>query len=130
MSQIVKQYSEAFKRHVVQEYEQGASMEHLRVKYGIGGKTTIQRWIRRYGREGFRHQVIRIQTAEEADQVQRLQQEIRQLREALAQTTLEKIAAEKTLALYQEAFGSELVKKNEATSSRSSTRKLTPKDIL
>ena len=129
MSQVVKQYSEAFKRHVVQEYEQGASIEHLRAKYGVGGKTTIQRWIRQYGREGLRHQVIRIQTPEEADLMPRLRQEIRQLQEALAQTTLEKIAAEKKLALYQETFGSELVKKNAPTSSTPSTRTPTAGDI-
>ncbi len=122
MSQNVKRYSEPFKRHVVREYEDGATIEALRRKYGIGGGSTIQGWVKKYGREGLRHQVMRIQTAEEADQVQRLQQQIRELREALAQVTLEKMAAEKTLALYQEAFGTDLVKKNGPGSSMSSTK--------
>ena len=121
MSKTIKRYSEAFKRHVVQEYEDGASIEALRRKYGIGGHCTIQQWIETYGREGLRHQVMRIQTVEEADQVRNLQQEIRRLQEALAQTMLEKIAAEKTLALYQEAFGADLAKKNAPGSSMPST---------
>ena len=106
MSKTIKRYSEAFKRHVVQEYEDGASIEALR---------------RKYGRDGLRHRVMRIQTVEEADQVRNLQQEIRRLQEALAQTMLEKIAAEKTLALYQEAFGTNLAKKNAPGSSMPST---------
>ncbi len=121
MSKTIKRYSEAFKRQVVQEYEAGATIEALRRKYGIGGGSTIQQWIRRYGREGLRHQVMRIQTAEEADQVQLLQREIQRLQEALVQMTLEKIAAEQTLALYQEAFGTDLVKKNAPASSTPST---------
>ena len=121
MSQTVKRYSEAFKRHVVREYEDGATIEELRRKYGIGGGSTIQQWIRKYGRDGLRHRVMRIQTAEEADQVQNLQQEIARLQEALAQTMVEKMALEKTLALYQEAFGTNLAKKNAPGSSMPST---------
>ena len=128
MSRNVKRYSEAFKRQVVHEYEQGATIQHLRAKYGIGGGRTIQRWIRAYGREGLRHQVIRIQTAEEADQVKRLHQEIHRLREALAQTLLEKLATEHTLALYQETYGTTLAKKNAPASSTPSTGKSKSKD--
>ena len=128
MSQIVKRYSEAFKRQVVREYEDGATIEALRRKYGIGGSHTIQRWIRMYGRDGLRHRVMRIQTPEEADQVRKLQQEIHRLQEALAQTMLEKIALEKTLALYQETFGTDLAKKNAPSSLTPSTRKPASKD--
>ena len=128
MSQTVKRYSEAFKRHVVREYEDGATIEELRRKYGIGGGSTIQQWIRKYGREGLRHRVMRIQTAEEADQVPKLQQEIARLQEALAQTLMEKMALEKTLALYQKAFGTDLAKKNAPGSSMPSTMRPTNGD--
>ncbi len=89
----------------------GPPSKELRCKYGIGGGSTIQQWIRTYGQDGLRHRVMRIQTVEEVDQVRNLQQEIARLQEALAQTLLEKIALEKTLALYQETFGTELAKK-------------------
>lgn len=96
----VKRYSESFKRQVVREYEEGATIGALRRKYGIGGANTIQRWVRTYGREGLRHQVVRVQTAAEADQGCRLQRQIQQLLKALAQTLLDKLAAGQALALY------------------------------
>ena len=129
MDKSIKRYSEAFKRFVVREYEAGtASIGQLRAQYGIGGNSTIQGWIRTYGRAGLRHQVLRIQTPEEADQRQVLRREVQRLREALAQTLLDKLAAEQCLALYQEAFGTELAKKNGATSSKPSTTPPTRKD--
>ena len=128
MSKTFKRYSKAFKRQVVREYEAGATIQELRRKYGIGGGSTIQQWIRTYGREGLRHRVMRIQSPEEADQVRLLQQEISRLQEALAQTMVEKIALEKTLALYQESFGTDLAKKNAPRSSMTPTTKPTNKD--
>ena len=128
MSKIIKRYSEAFKRQVVREYEDGATITALRRKYGIKGACTIQRWIRIYGQDGLRHHLMHIQSPEEADQVRKLQQEIQRLQEALAQTMLEKIAAEKTLALYQETFGTDLAKKNGPGSSMPSTKKPAGKD--
>ena len=44
-------YSEAFKRQVVMELEQGLSTKAtLRRKYGIAGNSCIPRWCRRYGK--------------------------------------------------------------------------------
>ncbi len=129
MSKTVKRYSEAFKRHVVREYEDGATVEALRRKYGIGGGSTIQQWIRKYGRDGLRHRVVRIQTAEEADQVRHLQQELRRVQEALGRVVVEKLALEETLALYQETYGPDLVKKNALNSSTPSTRQPEGKDL-
>ena len=129
MSKTVKRYSEAFKRHVVREYEDGATVEALRRKYGIGGGSTIQQWIRKYGRDGLRHRVVRIQTAEEANQVRHLQQELRRVQEALGRVVVEKLALEETLALYQDTYGSDLVKKNAPSSSKPSTRQPKDKDL-
>ena len=129
MSETVKRYSEAFKRHVVREYEEGATILDLRRKYGIGGGSTIQQWIRKYGRDGLRHQIVRIQTAEEANQVRYLQQELRRVQEALGRVVVEKLALEETLALYQDTYGSDLVKKNAPNSSKPSTRQPKDKDL-
>ncbi len=46
-------YSEAFKLQVVSEYESGnTSITALQLKYSIGGNTTINKWIKRYGKDG------------------------------------------------------------------------------
>lgn len=46
-----KRYSEAFKRQVVREFEQGGlNKDQLQVKYGIGGNSRILTWCRKYGK--------------------------------------------------------------------------------
>jgi transposase-like protein len=44
----MSKYTESFKRKVVLAYEKGASIDSLRKTYGIGGKSTIQRWVEIY----------------------------------------------------------------------------------
>ena len=70
--QQLRVYSEAFKRMVVQEYEQGASVTALRRRYGIGGWRTIKRWVQKYGRQPYRTETVYIHTAEDLDHVRHL----------------------------------------------------------
>jgi transposase-like protein len=72
MTRKIKGYSEAFKRQVVAEYEAGNNISVLAKKYGITGGVTIKYWIKKYAKEGFRHELVRIQTAEEANRVKEL----------------------------------------------------------
>ena len=75
MTTKYKRYSEAFRRMVVREYESGISISTLQKKFGIGGMTTISRWIDRYGKVGVRAKLVRIQTSEEANRVDELESE-------------------------------------------------------
>jgi transposase-like protein len=44
-------YSESFKRQIVREYEQGLlNKNQLQKKYGIGGKSRLLDWCRKYGK--------------------------------------------------------------------------------
>ena len=44
-------YSEAFKRTVVSEYERGIlNKAQVKAKYGIGGKSRVLDWCRKYGK--------------------------------------------------------------------------------
>jgi len=72
----IKRYSESFKCQVVAEYEAGSSLPALAKKYGITGGPTIKLWIKKYAREGFRHELVRIQAAEEANRVKELEQQV------------------------------------------------------
>jgi transposase len=46
-----RKYSEAFKRQVVKEFEQGVlNKDQLQLKYDIGGNSRILTWCRKYGR--------------------------------------------------------------------------------
>jgi len=110
---VIKRYSEAFKRQVVKEYEGGVSCAQLKAKYGIGGSSTVSEWVKKYSHEGLKHKVILVQETAEQDQVKALKAQVRALKEAVAQLSLEKMAAEKTLEVYQEEYGDLLAKKND-----------------
>ena len=120
--QTVKRYSEAFKRQVVSEYEGGASMSDLQKKYGITGGMTIKRWIEKYAKEGFRHELITIQTAEEANRVRELEAQVQELEQALGKITLEKLKLESILEELAETYDME-VKKNAVRSSQDLSKK-------
>lgn len=124
----IKRYSESFKIQVVREYEAGSDIPELRKKYGIAAYTTIKRWINKYGKEGLRHKLIRIQTAEEVNRIKELETEVKELKEALVKVSLEKLALESTLEVLQEAgIVTEEVKKNAVASSNGSGKKLASK---
>jgi transposase len=48
---VPSNYSEAFKRIVIAEYESGLSSKAtLKRKYGIAGNSCIPRWLKKYGK--------------------------------------------------------------------------------
>lgn len=116
MTKQVKRYSEAFKLQVVSEYEAGSNISDLQKKYGITGGSTIRRWIKKYAKEGFRHELVRIQTAQEAGRVKELEKQVQELEQVLGKVTLEKLKLESILEELEEAYGVE-VKKNAMRSS-------------
>ncbi len=86
---IYKKYSQAFKHQVVQEYESGASIYQLMQKYGIGSHLTIQRWVEKYSREGYRTETVIIQNREDQLEVKAMKQRVSQLEQAVAELVLE-----------------------------------------
>ena len=107
----VIRYSEAFKRQVVREYESGTSASRLRAKYGIKGGSTITTWVKQYGREGSRYEMIVIQKPEERNEVKALKKRVQELESALAQTMLDKLMLESLVEVIEEEEGIK-VKKN------------------
>lgn len=119
----VKRYSLALKQQVVREYETGASAYSLSHKYGIGSLTTVKRWVKKYGRSGFRSETVVIQTVEDQNQFKEMADRITQLEKALAQAVLDKQMLEATLHVASQELGQDLKKnfgkKSSATSERS-----------
>lgn len=122
MTEKVKRYSEAFRRQVVSEYEAGENIPSLQKKYGIAGFDTIRGWIEKYGRQGLRFEMVRIQTAEEASRVRELEKRVKELEQALGKVMLEKLKLETTLEVLEEEYG-DAAKKNVPASSNNSTTK-------
>jgi transposase len=93
-------YSEAFKRRVVSEIERGLLTEtSARGKYGIGGKMTVGRWRRKYGKRARVGGKMKDQLSKEA-----MQERIRLLEEALADEKLKRMAAEKVIEIAEREF--------------------------
>jgi len=107
----IKRYSEAFRKTVVKEYEAGETIDGLRRRYGIGGGSTIQHWIKKYGVAGLRHEVVIMQRAEEQRREKELEARVKELEAALAQLTLDKLMLETTLEVASELYGEDIKKK-------------------
>jgi transposase-like protein len=107
---------------VVAEYEAGSAITDLKKKYGIGGHTTIQRWIEKYAHSSLRHHLVRIQSAEEVDRIRELETRVRELEQALGKITLEKLALESSLEVLKERTGVD-AQKNAVRSSNVSSKK-------
>jgi transposase-like protein len=107
----VKRYSEAFKQQVVKEYEAGESVNKLKKKYGIGGHNTVQRWINKYSRSGYRSEVIRIQSVEDQEEFQAMKKRIADLESALSESVLENRMLKATIEVADKALDID-IKKN------------------
>lgn len=82
-------YSEAFKMSVVRELEQqDLPYAQVRRKYGIRGFGTVEAWVRKYG-NGSRGIRIRVEKAEEIDELKRLKERVRRLESALADANID-----------------------------------------
>ena len=123
----VIRYSQAFKQEVIRELENGhQSFDELRRRYGIRGNGTIQYWMKRMGKFDGLPRVIRVEKPNEKNRIKELESQIRALKEALADSHVEKIIAESRFEVVceQQGWDPEEVKKKlrDKLSSRSKTR--------
>jgi transposase-like protein len=106
-----RRYSISFRQMVVREIEEGASIEFVKRKYGIGGGGTVQNWIVRFGKNHLLNKVVRIETMNEKDQIKELQKQLRETKAALADS----IVAQRCLEILIEEANKEYktdIKKN------------------
>ena len=111
-AEIVR-YSDCFKKSAIEEIEKnGLSIEECRRKYAIGGATTIQKWLKMYGKNHLLNKIVRVETIDEIQEIKALKKEIKALKEAYAEMTIEKKVYETYLQVYGEETGrSEEIKK-------------------
>ena len=87
----VVRYSEGFKLQVVSELESGKfkCIFKARTRYGIKGCGTIERWLRKYGKNHLLNKVVRVESPKDRDQLKEMKAEIRELKSALADAHLD-----------------------------------------
>jgi transposase-like protein len=91
----ITQYSEAFKRKVVEEIERGElnSREAART-YGISSGSTISNWLRKYGSRKYETKIVRVMMKSERD-------EINELKKALADERIRSLVFSRQLESYE-----------------------------
>ena len=108
----VRRYSQAFKQQVVREYEAGASIYQLLEKYGIGAHKTAERWVKQFGRSGYRSEKIVIQSPEDQVEFKAMKKRIEELEKALASAVLDNQMLKATLEVAEETFDIDLKKRS------------------
>jgi len=107
MNKSTRRYSTPFRRKVVSELESGKfrtisqAVEH----YGIGGISTVNYWVKRFGNKAKMNRVVRIETVDEKDRLAEMKRKIRQLEKALASAKLDQVIAESQFEILCEEFG-------------------------
>ena len=111
---VTVRYSDCFKKSAIEEIKKnGLSIEDCRWKYAIGGATTIQKWLKMYGKNHLLNKIVRVETIDEIQEIKALKKEIKALKEAYAEMAIEKKVYETYLQVYGEETGrSEEIKKS------------------
>ena len=121
-SRIVKRYSEVFKQKVLQDIATGkySKQEVIRV-YGLSNGS-IYNWIKKSNRLDLLNKRVRIEMANEKDQLKELQSKLKEMESAMVQMQLKHLKSEADLAVAVEELGykdkEEFLKKRKANRSK------------
>ena len=99
-------YSEAFKRKIVREYEQGdTTKDSLMIRYKIGGHSTVLQWCRKYGKLYYSKTTIpgRPLKDPQKQRIKELEHELKQAREKI-------LVYEKLLEITRRETGKDVIK--------------------
>jgi transposase-like protein len=102
---ICYRYSLAFKQKVVSEIESGEiTATRAQNIYGINGSATIRNWIKQLGKNHLLSKVVRIEMKDEKDKIKELEERIRDLEGALADSHIKNIALESLVEVAEEHY--------------------------
>ena len=114
MSKKTYRYSDCFKLNVVTEIEKnGLTIQEARLKYGIKGGATIQKWLVKFGKNHLLNKVVRVETKDERNELKRLRNENKKLKIAYAELAIDHKLSEKVLEAADEMMGLDFKKKYE-----------------
>lgn len=112
-------YTEAFKKQIVREFEAGLmNKDQLQRKYGIGGKSRILDWCRKYGKFAYN---TPMQNGRPMKDPQK--HRIKELEKKLKAAELKLMVYDKLIEVTNRELSEDIVKKIEAELSRSLQQK-------
>lgn len=110
----VREYSEAFKRQVVSEYERGLyTKSQLQTRYNIRGHSCIPRWLAKYGNFTYEKQLSKGRPMKDPQK-----QKIKELETALAKKEEELKVFRKFIEIAERELKIEIIKKSGSNQSR------------
>lgn len=110
-----KRYSEAFKKQIVQEFEKGLlNKDQLQFKYGIGGKSRVLEWCRKYGKFAYNTPTQNGRPMKDPQK-----QRIKELEKKLKAAELKLKVYDKLIEVTNRELHEDILKKIEAELSRS-----------
>ena len=108
-------FSEAFKKRLVHEFEQGLlNKDQLQRKYGLGGNSTVLKWCRKYGKFAYPKQSATGRPMKDPQK-----QRIKELEKKLKAAELKLKVYDKLIEVTNRELDQDIVKKIEAELSRS-----------
>ncbi|MGW8121426.1 hypothetical protein ACV07N_02105 [Roseivirga echinicomitans] len=124
-----KEYTSNFKRHVIEEVLSGKiTKEGARLRYEIGGNTTILDWMRVYAgyktKQTGTNPLPNLQAMQPDDEKARLEDEIKRLQSELDLARLKGRAYQIMVELAKEEYGLDLEKKSGAKPSKHSKKNI------
>ncbi len=119
----IKRYSISFKQKVVREIEEdGDSISDIKRKYDIRGAETVQKWLRKFGKNHLLNTIVRIEMKDEKDRIRELEAQVRNLKMALADAVLEKDVLKNIISMAEEHYETDLKKNSGHGSSKRPTK--------
>ncbi len=108
-------FSEAFKKRVVREFEQGSfNKDQLQRKYDLGGNSTVLKWCRKYGKFAYPQQTSIGRPMKDPQK-----QRIKELEAKLKAAEQKLKVYDKLIEITNRELNQDIVKKIEAELSRS-----------
>ena len=109
------QFTEAFKKQIVREFEQGLlNKDQLQRKYRLGGNSTVLKWCRKYGKFAYPEQSATGRPMKDPQK-----QRIKELEKKLKAAELKLKVYDKLIEVTNRELDQDIVKKIEAELSKS-----------
>ena len=120
---VIIRYSISFKQKVVKDIEEGGlGLAETARRYGINGGQTIQNWIKQFGKNHLLNKVIRVEMKGEKDRTKQLEEEIKKLKLALADSLLAQRCLEVVIDEANKEYKTDLKKSFGDAASTNSTK--------
>ena len=102
---VIKRYSESFKLKVLHELSQGKFTKNEIYRVYDISPSTLEAWIRKYGRLDLFNKRIKIETMDDIEKLKKIEEENKKLRELLVQKEIDGLMSEAYLEYAAKQLG-------------------------